>query len=95
MEQPARILIVDDNSMNRDILRRILCKQYVLEMAENGAESLKKVAAFQPQLVLLDIMMPGIDGYETCRRIKAAAEGVFVQVILVSGKGSLAERLQG
>ena len=40
-------------------------------------------------------MMPGIDGYETCRRIKAAAEGVFVQVILVSGKGSLAERLQG
>jgi DNA-binding response OmpR family regulator len=46
-------------------------------------------------LVLLDIMMPGMDGYEVCRRIKSAAIGEFVQVILVSGKGSTAERVKG
>jgi putative two-component system response regulator len=95
MDSKGRILIVDDNAMNVDILRRILRKEYDLETAANGADCLAKIPAFQPQLVLLDIMMPGIDGYETCRRIKSSAVGPFVQVILVSGKGSTAERLQG
>jgi putative two-component system response regulator len=76
-------------------LRRILRKEYELESAAGGEECLAKIPAFKPQLVLLDIMMPGIDGYETCRRIKSGALGRFVQVILVSGKGSTAERLEG
>ena len=95
MDPKGRILIVDDNAINVDILRRILRKEYELETAADGQQCLAKIPAFKPQLVLLDIMMPGIDGYETCRRIKAATIGRFVQVILVSGKGSTAERLQG
>jgi putative two-component system response regulator len=95
MDPKERILIVDDNATNVDILRRILRKQYELETAADGQQCLEKIPAFQPQLVLLDIMMPGINGYETCRRIKSGAPGRFVQVILVSGKGSTAERLQG
>lgn len=95
MEKRGRILVVDDNAMNLDILCRILRKDYELATAENGQECLTKVAEFQPQLVLLDIMMPGMDGYEACHRIKSAAIGEFVQVILVSGKGSPAERLKG
>lgn len=95
MMPKGRILIVDDNALNIDILRRILRKDYDLETATNGEECLAKLPAFKPNLVLLDIMMPGIDGYETCRRIKSSPVGAFVQVILVSGKGSTAERLKG
>ncbi|HBO43952.1 MAG TPA: two-component system response regulator [Planctomycetaceae bacterium] len=95
MEERGRILIVDDNTMNVDIIRLILRKEYDLETAANGEECLAKVPSFRPQLVLLDIMMPGIDGYETCRRIKSSAIGGLVQVILVSGKGSPSERVKG
>ena len=95
MTAKGRILIVDDIPTNVDILRRILRKDFDLETAASGEECLAKLPAFKPQLVLLDIMMPGIDGYETCRRIKSSAVGPFVQVILVSGKGSAVERLQG
>lgn len=95
MSTKGRILIVDDVPTNVDILRRILRKDYDLETAGSGEECLAKLAAFDPQLVLLDIMMPGIDGFETCRRIKASDRGGSIQVILVSGKGSLAERLNG
>lgn len=95
MKQRGKILIVDDNATNVDILRRLLQKEYELETASCGEECLAAVPNFKPQLVLLDIMMPGIDGYEACRRIKTSVVGDFVQVILVSGKGSVAERVKG
>jgi diguanylate cyclase (GGDEF)-like protein len=95
MEQHGRVLIVDDNAMNVDVLRRILRKDYELESAADGEECLQKLTTFKPQLVLLDIMMPGIDGYETCRRIKSNPLGEFVQVVLVSGKGTPADRVHG
>jgi putative two-component system response regulator len=95
MEQRGKVLIVDDNATNVDILRRLLRADFELETAADGEECLAKVPQFKPQLVLLDIMMPGLDGYEVCRRIKSSAIGGFVQVILVSGKGSTAERVLG
>ena len=95
MEKRGRILIVDDNAMNVDVLRRILRKDYELDTAASGDDCLAKLSAFRPQLVLLDIMMPGMDGYETCRRIKSGPLGDSVQVILVSGKGTTADRLHG
>ena len=95
MNQLGRILIVDDNAINVDILRRLLCKEFELATAASGEECLALVPTFKPQLVLLDIMMPGMDGYEACQRIKSSSIGEFVQVILVSGKGSTAERVKG
>ncbi len=95
MEKRGRILLVDDNPLNLDILRKILRKDYELALAEDGEACLRLLPEFLPQLVLLDIMMPGIDGYEVCRRIKTSSMGAFIQVILVSGKGSTAERLEG
>lgn len=95
MTQRGRILIVDDNATNVDILRRLLRNDYELATAASGEECLATVPVFKPQLILLDIMMPGIDGYEACRRIKSSAVGEFVQVILVSGKGSPGERVKG
>lgn len=95
MDQRGRILIVDDNAVNREILCKILRRDYDLSTAENGLQCFHRLAEFQPQLVLLDIMMPGIDGYEVCRQIKLQKGDRFLQVILVSGKGSVAERLRG
>ena len=71
MDPRGRILIVDDNAVNADILRRLLRNDYELAVAATGEECLSLLPAFKPQLVLLDIMMPGMDGYETCRRIKS------------------------
>jgi DNA-binding response OmpR family regulator len=95
MEQRRRILIVDDTVINVSILVRLLRKDYDLQTAASGEECLSVLPAFDPQLVLLDIMMPGINGYETCRRIKSSALGEFMRVILVSGNGSTADQAKG
>ena len=95
MSSRGRILIVDDNDVNREILCRILRRDYDLETAADGTQCIQHLADFRPQLVLLDIMMPGTDGYEVCRQIKSQKGPRFVQVILVSGKGGVADRLRG
>jgi DNA-binding response OmpR family regulator len=95
IEQHGRVLIVDDNAMNVDVLRRVLRKEFALEIAASGDECLAKLSAFRPQLVLLDVMMPGMDGYETCLRIKASPLGDSIYVILVSGRGTAADREHG
>ena len=87
MEEHGRVLIVDDNPMNVNVLRRLLRKHFELDAAASGEDCLARLAEFKPHLVLLDIMMPGMDGYETCRRIKSSPLGDFIQVMLVSGKG--------
>jgi CheY-like chemotaxis protein len=95
MEQRGRVLIVDDNKLNVDVLCHILRKDYDIEIAFNGHDCLAKLATFAPQVVLLDIMMPGMDGYEVCRCIKSGPTGEAVHVILVSGKGMAADRVRG
>jgi len=90
-----RILLVDDSEINLKVLEQLLKADYELCRATNGVEALAKVRQFSPDLVLLDIMMPGMDGYETCRQIKAGPLGKFTPVILVSVKASTAERLEG
>ena len=90
-----RVLIVDDCDLNVMIIEEILRSEYTLETAESGEDCLDKLKSFEPDVVLLDIMMPGMDGYETCRRIKQGPCGKFTQVILVSGKASAQERLTG
>jgi len=90
-----RILIVDDCAVNVEILHELLRDDYEVAIARTGEECLEKLPQLCPDLVLLDIMMPGIDGYETCRRIKTGPSGGFTHVILVSGKASTRERLQG
>ena len=95
MSAKGRVLVVDDNQINIDIIHKILREDYEVETAINGEECLEKFPDFQPDVVLLDIMMPGIDGYEICRRIKSSDVGDYTQVVLVSGKASSAERVLG
>jgi len=94
-EPQGRILVVDDHQTNRNIVAKLLRKEYLLEFAETGEECLRRVEEFQPQVVLLDVMMPGMNGYDVCRRIKLAAGAEFRQVIMVSGRGTVAERVMG
>lgn len=95
MSQEGRILIVGDRPENVDILRRLLRKDYEIHAAATCEETRSKITAYQPQLVLIDIAAPGMDGCVACRRIKSSTIGQLVQVILVSDKGSAAERVRG
>jgi len=89
MRDPARILVVDDVADNVEILRmRLSALGYEVIVAEDGEQALAKVAAELPDLVLLDIMMPKIDGLEVVRRMKADAGLPFIPVILVTAKAS-------
>jgi len=93
-QESGRILVVDDEARNLNILTELL-EDYDTETACSGDEALLKLETYNPDVVLLDIMMPGIDGYEVCRRIKVNPRYSFVKVVLVSGKAMVEERLAG
>ncbi|MBN2012388.1 diguanylate cyclase [candidate division KSB1 bacterium] len=91
----SRILIVDDEPNWHNTYRRIFrAKPYETEYASSGAEALEKAATFKPDIILLDIMMPGIDGYTVCEDLKQKEDTKDVEVIFVSGKGKLDDRLK-
>lgn len=95
MQTNYRVLIVDDIPHNVEILETSLEDKYILETASSGEQALEIIPAFRPDLILLDIMMPGIDGYEVCRRIKANENLSYIRIILVTGKALVDERLKG
>ena len=95
MENKNKILIVDDSNVNIAILYEAMAEHYSLMVASSGEEALAVVEDFSPDLILLDIMMPGIDGYETCRRLRANPNLKNVRIIMVSAKTLVSERLKG
>lgn len=83
----SKILIVDDNPANIDVMIAFLEKgRYNLSIATNGEMALKVASHNLPDLILLDIMMPGIDGYEACRRLKKLPDTADIPVIFVTAK---------
>jgi DNA-binding response OmpR family regulator len=96
MKQPERILVVDDNETNRDILEaRLTANGYEVLHAADGELALAMAAQHRPDLILLDIMMPKVDGIEVCRRIKADAELAFTPIILVTAKSDSKDVVDG
>jgi DNA-binding response OmpR family regulator/anti-sigma regulatory factor (Ser/Thr protein kinase) len=91
----GRILVVDDNARNLAILKKILGNAYRVSTAGDGEEALRTALRFVPDLVLLDISMPKMDGYEVCRRIRATLSLAHTKIIMVSAKIMVAERLAG
>lgn len=90
------ILVVDDEPMNITLLAGILKEKYKVKMAKDGEKALKVAAASpSPDLVLLDVMMPGMDGYEVCRRLKANEATRDIPVVFVSGMSEQAEQEKG
>jgi len=90
-----KILIVDDVPSNIQVLSHILKDDYDIYFATGGAKALELVAARQPDLVLLDIMMPGMDGYEVCSEIKATPLTCDIPVIFVSARGEVEDETRG
>jgi adenylate cyclase len=96
MHTPPRILIVDDNEMNRDILvTRLSTQGYELFQAADGEEALAAAAQHLPDLILLDVMMPKLDGMEVCRRLKADPNMPFMPIILVTAKAASTDVVAG
>ena len=96
MHSPPRILIVDDNEMNRDILvTRLGTQGYELFQAADGEEALAAAAQHLPDLILLDVMMPKLDGMEVCRRLKADPNMPFMPIILVTAKAASTDVVAG
>lgn len=88
-----RILVVDDDEMNRDMLsRRLLRKGYEVVLAVNGAEAIEKTAVERPELILMDLSMPVLDGYEATRRLKAQAETAGIPIIGLSAHAMVGDR---
>ena len=91
-----RILAVDDEPFNLEIIEEILEDlELQLVTAQSGPECLEVLESFSPQVVLLDVSMPGMDGYEVCRRIKANSATADIVVMFVSARGSVEERMEG
>jgi adenylate cyclase len=96
MRDPARILVVDDVPDNVDILQmRLESQGYEVATAADGLEALHKIRELLPDLVLLDIMMPKMDGIETVKRLKADTSLPFIPVILVTAKADSTDVIAG
>jgi len=96
MEYTGTILIVDDDAGARDTLKALLFHEgYRLDFAQNGQQALEKAAAIIPDLILLDVMMPEMDGFDVCRHLRASSILAEVPVIMVTALDDRDSRLQG
>ena len=92
----AKILIVDDTQANIDILFRFLNRQgFKVIIAHDGQSAIKKAQFIQPDLILLDIMMPGIDGFETCQRLQADEQTRKIPVIFMTALSEVRDKVRG
>lgn len=90
-----KILIVDDEPQNLQLMRRILEKEYQLCFATDGEKALAAAAKHKPDLILMDIMMPGMDGYEVCRRLKQDLSLTGIPVIFVTAMADIDDEVHG
>ncbi len=95
MAKKTKILIVDDDPMNLKFLKEILSDEYNIKAALSGEEALEIIFDFMPEILSLDIMMPGVDGYEVCKKIRANEKLANIKILLVSAKAMLNEKLMG
>jgi len=91
-----RILVVDDGAENREILVDLLGSEgYTVDTAVDGAEAVEKALASPPDLILMDVSMPRLTGFEACRRLKADERTHLVPIVLVTGLVAREDRIQG
>ena len=88
----SRVLIADDNPVNQELLEAYLQeKDYEIEFAADGAETLEKVASFKPDLILLDVMMPKLSGFEICETLKKSVGTKNIMILMVTALAELGD----
>ena len=93
MAEKQRILIVDDDENIAELISLYLMKEcYETYIVNDGEEALKIFPEFKPNLILLDLMLPGIDGYQVCRELRATSQ---VPIIMLSAKGEIFDKVLG
>ncbi|HEX5338272.1 MAG TPA: response regulator [Gallionella sp.] len=93
-ERPT-VLVVDDEPFNLSLMEGILSGDYNIKTAGSGAEALKLASATPPDLILVDVMMPVMDGFELCRRLKENALTMHVPVIFITAKNEIKDEELG
>ena len=96
MSLRTKLLIVDDHPTNIDIFKCILdpLDEYIYKVTLSGEEAFTVLGTYNPDIILLDIMMPGMDGYEVCKTIRSNENFRFIKIIMVSAKTRVEERLK-
>jgi len=95
MAADARILVVDDDPINGEVLSEILNDRYEVLCVDSGAEALLATETFKPDLILLDIVMPGLNGYEVCERLKRNPFTAHIPVIFITALGDIEAETRG
>jgi len=97
VDKKGTILVVDDNRDNVEILRAFLeSRGYTVSEAPDGRTALARMEQVRPELVLLDVMMPGMDGWQVCRTIKNHPDfGAATRVVMVTAKGAFEDKFEG
>src|SRR5437870_7291354 len=92
----STVLIVDDEEINRDLIRdRLEANGYIVREATNGREALESIAGDAPDVILLDLMMPGMNGFEVCRAVKSNPAWAMIPILMVTALSERKERLMG
>ena len=95
MQAQKKMLAVDDNPNNTTIVEELFGEIYDLRTAATGEEALKVALDFQPDIILLDIMLPDMDGYEVCRLLREHSSLSHTKIIMVTAKRALEDRVRG
>jgi len=90
-----KILIIEDSKLNREMLHKILQKDYSIIFAHDGAEALEKVKSEEPDIILLDIILPGIDGFNVLLELKKSEASQSIPVIFITGRSNPDDEVRG
>ena len=91
----SKILVIEDNSDTRRFLQVMLGKEFDVSIAKDGLEGIDLARSIQPEIIILDVMMPSLNGYDTCKKLKSLPETENIPVIFLSGKNTTAEITYG
>jgi diguanylate cyclase (GGDEF)-like protein len=85
IDQQQKVLVADDDAINREVLGELLKPDYTVVLARNGAQTLERAGRHLPDLILLDVIMPDMDGYEVLRRLRGDPQTAHIAIIFISG----------
>ena len=95
MTQTRKILAIDDDNISQKFIMRAVNDAYEMHAAQNGADGLKAAEKLNPDLILLDIEMPGANGYEVCKTLRSIESVKHIPIIFLTGRTSLEDRIRG